>query len=267
MTGVSPALSISVGGCHVCAVLTHQTVICWGGNEVGQLGDNSQIDRHGAVPVVWPPKAAITALPKWVATTAVPVKWSAVAGTKAVASYDVRYRRAAWNGSFGGYTTWKSKTTAANGTLTAAKGYTYCVSSRARDTVGALSAWTAETCVAVPLDDRSLSRSAGWTKKTGAAYYAGTYVSATAAGAKLTRTHVVARRIALLATTCSTCGTVRVYWNGTLLRTISLHSATTVNHKLLTVTTFSAGRSGTLTIKVSSSGKRVIIDGVAIRRN
>ena len=77
----------------------------------------------------------------------------------------------------------------------------------------------------------------------------------------------MAKRIALVATTCSTCGKVRVYWGSTLLRTISLYSATTVNRKLITVTTFASTRTGTLSIKVYSSGKKVIIDGVAIHRN
>jgi hypothetical protein len=77
----------------------------------------------------------------------------------------------------------------------------------------------------------------------------------------------VARRIALLATTCSTCGTVKVYWGSTLLKSIGLHSATTVNRQLISVATFTSARSGTLTIKVSSSGKKVIVDGVAIQRN
>jgi hypothetical protein len=86
-------------------------------------------------------------------------------------------------------------------------------------------------------------------------------------GAKLTRTAVVARRIALLATTFATCGTVKVYWGSTLLRTISLHSVTTVNGKLIAVTTFAWARTGTLVIRVVSSDRKVIIDGVAIRRN
>ena len=85
--------------------------------------------------------------------------------------------------------------------------------------------------------------------------------------AKLVRTGVVARRIALVATTCPTCGTVKIYWGSTLLRTIKLTSATTVNRKLIAVTTFTSVRKGTRTIKVSSTSRKVIIDGVAIRRN
>jgi hypothetical protein len=63
-----------------------------------------------------------------------------------------------------------------------------------------------------------------------------------------------------------TCGSIRVYWGSTLLKTISLKSAKTVNKKLITVVAWPAPKTGTLTIKVASSGKKVIIDGVAIRR-
>jgi hypothetical protein len=77
----------------------------------------------------------------------------------------------------------------------------------------------------------------------------------------------VAKQIALVATTCPTCGKVRVYWGSTLLRTISLSSAITVNRKLITVTTFTGTRTGTLSIQVYSSDKKVIIDGVAIGRS
>jgi hypothetical protein len=77
----------------------------------------------------------------------------------------------------------------------------------------------------------------------------------------------VAKRLGLLASTCSTCGSVKVYWGTSLLKTINLYSSTTVNRKLFTVVTFTSARSGTLAIKISSSGKKVLIDGVAIRRD
>jgi hypothetical protein len=76
----------------------------------------------------------------------------------------------------------------------------------------------------------------------------------------------VARKITIVATTCPTCGSIKVYWGSTLLRTISLTSATTINRRLISVTTFTTARTGTLTIKVSSSSRKVIIDGVAIVR-
>lgn len=218
-------------------------------------------------PVVVPPAASITGLPTWLNTNSVPLRWSATPGTAAVASYDVRYRRAAWKGNFGSYATWRSATTAMSATFPASSGYTYCFSVRARDANGVLSAWTAETCTAAPLDDRALSRYGRWKAGTGTAYFRSTYLRSSTYGARLVRTGVVAKRIAIVATTCPTCGSVRVYWGSKLLRTIRLKSATTVNRKLITVTTFTSARKGTLTIKVYSSGKKVIIDGVAVRRN
>jgi hypothetical protein len=217
-----------------------------------------------SVPV--PPTTTITALPTWLAATAVPLRWNAVAGTSPVASHDVRYRRASWNGSFGSYRTWRSRTTATSGTFQGSPGSTYCFSVQARDTKEALSGWTAETCTAVPLDDRSLTRRGRWATGTSSSFYRSTWLRSYTYGAKVSRTGVVARRIAIVATTCRTCGKVRVYWGSTLLRTVSLYSAKTVHRKLITVATFSGARRGTLSIKVYSSGKKVIIDGIAIRR-
>lgn len=214
-------------------------------------------------PIV-PPTAHITTLATWLNTTSIAVHWSATAGSGAVTSYDVRYRRAPWNGAFGGYATWLAGTSATSATFTASPGNTYCFSARAHDALGSVSAWNAETCTAVPLDDRSLVRYGTWTAGTSTAYYLGTYVRSTSYGAKLVRTGVVARRLAILATTCSTCGSVRVSWGSTLLRTISLYSSTTHYRILLDITAFTYVRTGTLTIQVSTSGKPVIIDGVAI---
>jgi hypothetical protein len=211
--------------------------------------------------------AHITALPTWAASTSIKVKWSATQGTYPIDSYSVRYRRAAWNGAFGSYVSWQPETYATSATLTGVAGYTYCFSSRATDYNFIDSDWSAETCTSVPLDDRSLKRSSGWSLKTGSAYYKSTYVTTTKVGAKLYATKVTAQRIALVVTTCSTCGSVKVYWGSTLLKTISLKTSSTHNKVLVTVVTWSAPKTGTLYIKVASSGKKVIIDGVAIRAN
>ena len=211
------------------------------------------------------PGASIAALSGWYAATSVAVHWSGTPGTSAITSYDVRYRRAAWNGTFGAYTAWLTGTAATGGTFAGSTGSTYCFSARARDT-GQVSAWTAEACTALPLDDRSLSLHGTWGKGLSTAYYRGTYLRSTSHGAYLTRTGVVARRIALLATVCRTCGTVKVYWGSTLIKTVRLYSSTTAYKRLISVALFSSVRTGTLKIVVSSYSKQVLIDGVAIRR-
>ena len=211
------------------------------------------------------PTVSLTPLQPVTTNGSIALAWSATSGWSPVASYDVQYRRAPWNGGFGSIATLLSATTDHSTVMAGISGSTYCVSVRARALDGHMSAWTPETCTVVPLDDRSLFRSGRWAAGTGSGYYGSTYLSSHTYGSKLMRPGVAARQIALLVTTCRTCGSVKVYWGSTLLRRVSLYSATTVYRKLITVTTPSA-RSGALTITVSSRGKAVIIDGVAIRR-
>lgn len=42
---------VSAGHTHTCVITARDTVLCWGGNSDGQLGDNSTTDRYTAVPV------------------------------------------------------------------------------------------------------------------------------------------------------------------------------------------------------------------------
>jgi hypothetical protein len=214
-----------------------------------------------------PPVTSMAPLPTWTASTGIALSWSTAPAPGAVPAFDVRYRRAPWKGGFGSWVTWKASTGGTAATFGASAGSTYCFSARARYAGGQSGAWTPETCTGVPLDDRALSRTTAWSAWTGSGYYRGSALVTRTQGAKLTRTGVVARRLAIVATTCPTCGSVRVYWNGSLVRTISLRSATTVNRKVLPVATFGSARSGTVRIIVRSSGARVLIDGLAVRRN
>jgi hypothetical protein len=74
---------------------------------------------------------------------------------------------------------------------------------------------------------------------------------------------VQGRRLALLATRCPTCGTVQVFWNGTLLKQVSLAAATLEKKQLLALGPFPSLQEGTVRIRVSSSGRPVKIDGLA----
>ncbi len=149
--------------------------------------------------------------------------------------------------------------------LSAGKGYTYCLSARTRDNAGNTSEWSAERCTSIALDDRALSASGGWGRSTSSVYYGGTVTSTTRQGVTLTRTGVQTRRLALVATTCRGCGTVGVYWNGKLLRTISLNSSATSHRRVLTIADFGGVRSGTLTIRTLNTG-RTFVDGLALSR-
>ena len=191
------------------------------------------------------------------------VRWSGSDAAAGVASYDLGYRRAPWYAGFGPFIMWKSATTATSA-VGGAAGNSYCFAVRARDRAGNTSPWSVERCTAVPLDDRALAASGPWTRATSSAHYAGTYSRSATNGAVLVRTGVYARRLALVATTCATCGTVRVYWNGALLREVRLYSATTMRRRVFDITAFAAVQSGRVTVRVVTAGRPVEIDGLGV---
>lgn len=209
---------------------------------------------------VAPPTASLTKLPVTRTSLTIPLTW---AGTGA-ASYDVQYRRAAWNGGFGTPVFWKWATTATSGTVTASKGYTYCFSVRSRAASGGVSAWTPETCTTTPIDDRAMTRTGTWTLGSSTSYFEGTYSRSTTTGDRLTRTGARYSKLYLVAATCPTCGIVRVYAGSTLLKEINLYSATTAYKVRIAVKSFATPQSGTLSVRVKTG--KVIIDGLIIAK-
>lgn len=214
-----------------------------------------------------PPTVSLGGLPTYSLGRPLRFGFGATDPGSGVASYDVRVRAAPFNRGFGAYslpTSWQA-TTATAVTLNPVRGATYCLSVRARDHLRNVSAWSSERCTAVPLDDRALSASSGWLQASSPTYYAGTISRSTSVGRTLTRTSVQAHRVSLVVTTCPTCGTVGVYWNGVLLKRLALGSSTAVSQRLVGVTVFRGVASGTLVIRSLTSGP-VFVDGLALSR-
>ena len=198
----------------------------------------------------------------------VTANYTATDALSGVASYDVRYRTAVWNAGFGAYSypiSWQH-TTATSKSLTASLGHAYCLSVRARDHVGNLSAWSAERCTTLPLDDRSLAATtSGWTRLASGSAFQGTLTRAFASGTALRLNSAHTDLLGLVVTTCSTCGNVAIYLNGVYWRTVSTHSSTTHAQVILMLPRFSL-RIASVTLKKASSGGQAIIDGLAISR-
>ena len=127
-----------------------------------------------------------------------------------------------------------------------------------------MSGWSGEACTAIPLDDRALTASAQWTRHDNAAYYLRTYTRTTSYTSSLTLAGVRAKWIALVFTRCPTCGFVKVFWNGTSLGQVSLYATTTKRKQIFSTAPFTTVQTGTLEIRVVSSGKVIEIDGVAL---
>jgi hypothetical protein len=210
-----------------------------------------------------PTGVRLTGVPAYTLGASVTPTFSATDALNGIASYTLLYRRAAYNSSFGAAS---AVALTARRTIAVAKGYTYCFSVRATDRAGNVSATTAEQCTVVPMDDRSLTRSSAFSAITGSAYYAATGMRTTSRSATLARTGVTsAKQLFLVVTTCSTCGTLDVLVGSSRVASVNLHSATTMNKKVIALPSFST-RSGTVGLRVTSTRKTVIVDGLGVRK-
>jgi hypothetical protein len=192
--------------------------------------------------------------------------WTGGITSSAISNYDVRWRKARWDGTFGDWTrptSWQHRTQPAvsHKLLT---GYTYCVSVRARNRAGQLSGWTGGRCLARALDDRSLSRSSGWSAKSSAGYLNGTFLFTRQKGATLSRTSAKVRRVGLVAGTCRACGKVAVLIDGKRIGTVNL-AGSKQKTKVFMLPAFGRHKA-TVTLRVRSSGAPVRIDGLVLSR-
>ena len=213
------------------------------------------------------PTVTAAAQPTWTLGRTMTLTHTGTDSGSGVASFAVRTRRAFVGSGFGAFSypsSWQARTVTST-SQAVASGYTYCMSVRAKDRAGNVSAWSPERCTSVPLDDRSLAVGAGWARGFGGSYYTGTDTATKHSAVTATRTGLQTRRLALVASTCATCGSVAVYWNGSLLRTVSLRSATTRVKQLLYVVDFGTVRSGTVVLRTTST-RAVYVDGLGASR-
>ena len=137
---------------------------------------------------------------------------------------------------------------------------------RATDRSGNVGAWSPGACSTRPLDDRALTVTAGsWSLRTGDSFYLHTVSSAQAAGARLVRRGAQVRTLALVATTCASCGSVAVKVVDTKIWTLDLHSETTKNRVVLLLPSM-ALRAGTVKVTSVTPGAVVRIDGLVVSR-
>ena len=147
-------------------------------------------------------------------------------------------------------------------TVTLAAGETACVSVRARDTWGNLTAAAPARCVAAPMAAVSLAKR-GFSLVNGRRTYASKVLTATGFGATASTRAMKVRRIALVATTCPSCGAVAVSFGGRILTVIDLRGRARTK-QLFPVVTFPATRVGVVSVKAITSGRRVTVEGLGV---
>jgi len=210
------------------------------------------------------PTVGLNALPAFTTGTSIGLHYAGTDTLSGVGAYTVQVRKASYTAS-GLPAAWSPLSTLPGTTFTAtslAKGTTYCFRVLAKDKAGNTSLPTGQRCTARLVDDPALKHSAGWSKVSSAAFYGGTASRTRRLAATLSLGSVHSIRLALRATTCPTCGSVKVLVGSTLVKTISLVSATTKQAVLITIP---LPRKMVGTVKITTrSTKAVTIDGLGL---
>ena len=155
--------------------------------------------------------------------------------------------------------------------LSALSAKTHKFSVFATDPAGNADETPATRSFTVPLDDAVLASTKGkWTRGSQGGAFAGTVSTSKKKGSTLSTTISGATSLSLVARTGKKGGTVKVFLNGQLLKTISLKGAA-AGKVLIPVATFASAQSGTVTIvndtkkaKKKKKQKSVVIDGLGV---
>jgi M6 family metalloprotease-like protein len=198
--------------------------------------------------------------------TGIPVAWSggADAGSGS-AGVDVRYRTTTAKGDFGSPLPWMTGTSLPGGTFAGTPGSTYCFGARGGDVVGNTSSWSVERCSAVPVDDTALRVIGRWTRSPGGTFL-DSLTTSRSRGARLRIAKVHARHVAVMASTCPSCGRVRVLWRGRVLEVLDLSATPGQLGVVFGLRTGGRVKAGTLVLEVASRRRPVSIDAVGVTR-
>lgn len=271
-SGVTGATDRTVGSSATSFAftgLTNDTGYLFKVAAINAIGTGDDTDGAFAIPDGDAPETTLTKpTGTWTLSASVPVAWTAseAAHGSGVASTQVMRRAGGFNAALGTAATWQAAATATPATYTGSHGATYCFKARAKDIAGNVDDYTAERCTAIPLKSGSLLYSSGWTAKAVAGVYTQTLRTTKKMGASVSRTAIKAKQVALVATKCASCGTVKVYWNGVYKKSINLTASTTKRKQVVPLLSFGSVASGTLKLVVASSGKIVSIEGLGVSK-
>jgi hypothetical protein len=263
MTGATRAMrtppgeytTVTVGETVACATRPDGVALCW--------GEDDESARPAPTMRFEAPLFSID--PQLV------LRWDAIPAFGPIAWYDIDLVTA-WNdeGIATGFEPWRVGTSTTEGVFEGEPGTEACWRARATDTFGAVSVWGGG-CTAMPHDDAAFEAADGWSVVEDSRYYAGRALRATERGARLT-IDVDAFGLALLATTCPDCGSIRIVSGGRepeWVDDVDLSPAGGRRDRAI-VWHWDNGQegffpdegTGHVVIEVTSNGKPVIIDGL-----
>jgi len=185
--------------------------------------------------------------------------------------YDLRFQVASATSAPGPWQyprTWQHTTLTQQTLLNLTPGATYCFEFRARDALGAATAWSTPRCTSRLYDDTALPKSADWATTTGQrGFYFGTYTSTSKQGATIAVSGNFSRA-ALTAYRCPNCGVVQVFVGSSTTPIATIDLSSTATHAGLTqwLSKSLPSQQTTLTLKVVSNNRLVAIDGFGLLR-
>jgi hypothetical protein len=232
-------------------------------------GVSNESDGATAVPDGIAPTTSLTApTGSYTLSTSIPVAFSSddEEGGSGLASTEIAGRSGAYSATLGSVSVWKPTATLTPDTFAGSYGYTYCFKARAKDHADNVDNYTSERCTAVPLKSDQVAYSSGWVAKSVTGAYKNTLRTTTKKDAYMSRSSIKAKRVALVATKCSTCGSVKVYWNGVYKGAVNLWASSTKRKQVVSLLSFGGVTSGTLKLVVASSGKTVSIEGLGVSK-
>lgn len=192
------------------------------------------------------------------------LSWPVPVASSLVTSYDIRYQRGSATQAPGPWTTPAAWVGVTGTTVQAglAPGTQTCFSVRAHNRAGQVGPWSPSSCISTPLDDRAATRTTpGWVRTQSPLFYAGTATRTTTAGARWILEGVTSSHLAVVATTCPTCGKVAVWFAGSRVGVLDLAAPTTSYGTVLDLPAFPQ-RTGAVTLISTTTGKIVQIDGL-----
>ncbi|QWC86477.1 hypothetical protein KLP28_07310 [Nocardioidaceae bacterium] len=209
-----------------------------------------------------PPRLTIAALPAVTLTGHARASASAT-DRSGVARVEVRQASATPRTVYGRYSSAERVGTDRGSVVVqVTEGASTCVQFRAVDGQGNVGPWTRAGCTVRPLRETALQRSAGWRTVRGRELLDRAAMSTVQRGRTLSLPIRWSTGVWLIADTCPTCGSIRLRSEGRWLGgAVSLRSPS-VRHRRLVELPWSG--SGTDVTVVTTSRKRVVVDGLAV---
>lgn len=165
--------------------------------------------------------------------------------------------------------TWTATTTARSATLTLVQGRTYVLRVAARDRAGNRGATYSAGRYVVPVDEKALTLSTGWSRGYAAADWYGSHTWSGHRGAAMSRT-LTGSKYEVYFTARPDGGMADVYVNGVRVKTFSTYASGPVYRRLVTIASFGtrAARSVRIVVRGTrdsrSTGYVVAVDAIRV---